>query len=200
MRMRQYINEKRKNNVIVVDIQPMYASYLNSRIDMGDFIEFIKEQGKILYYYNGPDTVGDDTKDDIIRWLYEKSDYDDELLDKLESRDVIWYDKGYAFFRAWMDEGADVSFIIKAIRWMAGRKIWDSREIEPEEWQEKFPNDWEDFMEDDMLNIPDIPLSILKSFSGAYLVGGGKDECLKEVEILMSAFNIRAKKVRDFIY
>lgn len=200
MRLTQFINEKRKNNVIVVDIQPMYSSYSNSRIDMDDFTQFLMDQGKILYYYNGPDTVGDDTKEDIIEWLYERSDYNDDLLNKLQSNQVIWYDKGYAFFRAWMDQGADPSFLKKAIRLMAGRKLWDSRDIEPEEWQEMFPDDWEDYMEDDPLTIPDIPLNTLKSFSGSYLVGGGKNECLKEVEILMSAFNIKAKKVRDFIY
>jgi hypothetical protein len=83
---------------------------------------------------------------------------------------------------------------------MAQKKVWDSREIGPEEWAEKFPDDWEDYMEDDPLNIPDMPLNTLKQFSGSYLVGGGKNECLAEVEILMSAFNIKAKKVRDYIY
>jgi hypothetical protein len=44
-----------------------------------------RNRGKILYYYNGPDTVGEDTKNDIINWLHEESDYDDELYDKLTS-------------------------------------------------------------------------------------------------------------------
>lgn len=200
MRLRQFINEKRKNNVIVVDIQPMYYSYLKSRINIYDFTDFLMEQGKILYYYNGPNTVGDDRKEDIIEWLYEKSDYNEDLYNKLISKDVIWYDKGYAFLRAWMDNGADDRFIIKAIRYMAGKKVWDSRDIEPEEWEEKFPNEYQGYMDDDPLIIPDIPLNILKSFSGSYIVGGGKNECLKEVQILMSAFNIKAKEVKDFIY
>jgi hypothetical protein len=200
VRLRSFVNEKRKNNVIVVDIQPMYESYFNSRIDMDDFIQFIKEQGKILYYYNGPDTVGQDTENDIINWYADRSGWDQVLLKKLKSKDVIWHDKGYAFFRSWMDQGAEHPFIKQAIRWMAQRKVWDSREIEPEEWEEKFPNDWEDYMIDDPLTIPDIPLNILKQFSGAYLVGGGKKECLAEVEILMSAFNIKAKSVKKFIY
>ena len=136
----------------------------------------------------------------MINWFAERSDWDQELLAKLRSKDVIWYDKGYAFFRSWMDQGADESFLKKAIRWMAQRKVNDSRDIEPEEWEEEFPNDWEDYMIDDPLTIPDIPLNILKTFSGAYIIGGGKNECLKEVEILMSAFNIKAKRVKKFIY
>lgn len=200
MRLKQHLNEKRKNNVIVVDIQPMYYSYLKSRINIYDFTDFLMEQGKILYYYNGPNTVGEDRKEDIIEWLYEKSDYNEDLYNKLTSKDVIWYDKGYAFLRAWMDNGADDSFIKKAIRYMASKKVWDSRDIEPEEWEEKFPDDYQGYMDDDHLIIPDIPLNILKSFSGSYIVGGSKNECLKEVQILMSAFNIKAKEVKDFIY
>jgi hypothetical protein len=61
-----------------------------------------------------------------------------------------------------MDQGAEHSFIKKAIRWMAQKKVWDSRKIGPEEWAEKFPDDWEDYMEDDPLNIPDMPLNTLK--------------------------------------
>lgn len=200
MRLRHFINEKRKNNVIVVDIQPMYESYFNSRIDIDAFIDFIKEQGKILYYYNGPDTVGSDSKNDIIQWFADRSGYDDELLSKLKSKDVIWYDKGYAFFRAWLDHGADPGFIKKALRFMMSKKENDSRDIDPEVWAEKFPNDWNPLFEDDNIYLPDIPLNTLKTFSGAYLVGGGKNECLKEVEILMSTFNIKATKVSKFIY
>lgn len=197
MRLRTFINEKRKNNIIVVDVQPMYKQ---SKFKIEEFAEFLKEQGKILYYYNGPDTVGSDTAGDIISWLLDKSYWDEELERKLESKDVIWYDKGYAFFRSWMDEGADPGFIKKALRFMMEKKVNDSRDIDPEVWEEKFPNDWEDYMEDDMIYLPDIPLNVLKQFSGSYLVGGGKNECLAEVEILMSAFNIRAKKVSKFIY
>lgn len=198
MRLQYYINEKRKNNIIVVDVQPMYEFAI--RFDIYDFVNFLMEQGDILYYFNGPDTVGDDTKSDIIDWLYEKSDYDDEVYKKLTSNSVIWYDKGYAFFRGWMDQGADDSFIKKAVRYMMSKKVYDSREIESEEWVEMFPDDWEDYMENDPLIIPDIPLNTLKKFSGSYIVGGGKNECLKEVEILMSAFNIKAKRVRDFVF
>lgn len=93
---KQLITEKRKNNIIIVDIQPMYEGAIH--FDKYDLCEFIKSQGKILYFYNGPDTVGDDTKDDIINWYAEISDYDEELLDKLSSSDVFWYDKGYAHF------------------------------------------------------------------------------------------------------
>ena len=198
MKFKEYITEKRKNNVIVVDIQPMYQNSI--RFDMYNFTQFLKEQGKILYYFNGPDTVGSDTKSDIINWLYEESDYDDELLNKLNHKDTIWYDKGYAFFRSWLDMGADEGFIKQAVRFMMSKKENDSRDIEPEEWLEKFPDDYDDMYDNDPIYLPDIPLNVLKRWSGSYIVGGGKNECLKEVQLLMSVFNIKAKEVRKFIY
>jgi len=99
-----------------------------------------------------------------------------------------------------MDEGADEGFIKKAIRYMMSKKVYDSREIEIEEWKEQFPDDWQDSFEYDSINLPDIPLNILKKWSGSYIIGGGKNECLKEVQILMSVFNIKYKEVRKFIY
>jgi len=198
MRLQQFINEKRKRNVIVVDVQPMYASYIHFNIH--DFCDFLMEQNKILYYYNGPDTVGSDTSKEIIEWLYEQYDYNDDLYSKLTSRDTIFYDKGYAFFRSWMDMGADPGFIKKAVRFMNENKVYDSRDIDPEIWEEKFPDDWQDNFEFDPITIPDIPINVLKKFNGSYLVGGGRNECLAEVEILMSVYNIKTTKVRKFIY
>jgi hypothetical protein len=40
----------------------------------------------------------------------------------------------------------------------------------------------------------------LRRFSGAYIVGGGRKECLREVELLMSAFNIKAKRIDSLVY
>ncbi|MFW6046282.1 MAG: hypothetical protein ACOCP4_00565 [Candidatus Woesearchaeota archaeon] len=56
------------------------------------------------------------------------------------------------------------------------------------------------FYDSDMISIPDIPLNILKKFSKSYLVGGGRDECLEEIQILMNAFNIKYTTVRKYIY
>jgi hypothetical protein len=197
MRFKEYIVEKRSKNVIVVDVQPMYSSSI--RFNISDFCDFLIDQRDILYFYNGPDTVGSDTKNNIMDWLTEEYYGDIDILDQKLSN-AIWYDKGYAFFRSWMDQGADVGFIKKAIRFMMKNKVYDSREIDPEVWEEKFPNEWDDYMIDDPIYIPDIPINKLKKFSNGYIVGGGKNECLQEIQILMSVFNIKATEIKRFIY
>ena len=40
----------------------------------------------------------------------------------------------------------------------------------------------------------------LKQFNGAYLIGGARDQCLREVELLMNAFNIRYKRIDSLVY
>ena len=191
-----YLNEKRTNNIVVVDIQPMYKKFF--KFDLEEFTDFLSKQREILYFYNGESVGSDDTPNGITEMLYEASNYDDDFMHKLE--DAIWIDKGYGFFRSWMDNGASESFIIKAIRYIVQNDVEDSRDIESEKWEKLFPDDWEDYMDYDNLSLPDISLRTLKKFSSAYVVGGGKTECLREVQLLMNAFNIRYKEVRKFIY
>lgn len=191
------LTEKRSRDVIVVDIQPMYLEWIP--FDISDFGEFLMSNHRILYFYNGPDTVGDDTKEDIIKMFYNHTD-SEELIYKLQSNDTIWIDKGYAFFRGWMDNGADARFMTQAIRYMVDKGVNDSRDIDEEEWANIFPDYWTDDFAVDSINMPDISIGELKTWSGSYLTGGGRDECLKEVQLLMNAFNIKYTMVEEFIF
>lgn len=200
MRLKQYINEKRKNNVIVVDVQPMYRS--NIRFNMDEFVGFLNQQGKILYLFNGPDTVGGDSKEDINEWLWHH--------DLMDSNKIKWVDKGYGFFRSWMDSGVDVSLIKKALRIMLRKKVHDSRDIDNDTWKEELPELWKfaqrkygnvkTFFDDNIYLPPDIRIDKLKKWSGSYIVGGGRSECLQEMLILLSVFNIKVKVVKGFTY
>lgn len=202
MKFKSFLNEKRKRSVVVVDIQPMYKQYINFSLE--DFTEFLYTNGDILYFYNGPETVGVDRKEDITEWLssYSELSYDgaDETFYYKLLKQTKWVDKGYGFFRGWMDQGVDESNLKKAIRYMTNKRVYDSRDIEEEEWIENFP-ELKNVDFDDPIFLPqDIRIDKLKKWSGSYLVGGGRNECLAEVKILMDAFNIRYKTVSKFIY
>jgi hypothetical protein len=60
---------------------------------MSKFCDFLTKYDNILYLYNGPDTVGDDTEQEIAMWLTENNLDEETLLD------IDFHDKGYAFFR-----------------------------------------------------------------------------------------------------
>ena len=87
---------------------------------------------------------------------------------------------------------------------MFKEKVWDSREIEDEDWKKLLGDDYDDveyiLNGGDMMNIPDIDVRTLRKFSGSYIIGGGRDEYLAEVQLLMSAFNIRATEIKRYIY
>lgn len=198
MRLEQYLIEGGSRDCIVCDIQPMYEKWQGFKTY--EFVDFLNTQTKnVMYYYNGPNTVGDDTDEDIKWWLIENG------LEEEKLNDITFFDKGYAYFRSFMDEGIDEHTIIKMVRYMFRKRQWDSRDIELETWQKVLGNDYDDNVErmlegGDMIYAPDINIAQLRKHSGGYIVGGGKRECLAELQILMSAFNIKAREFKRFIY
>ena len=55
-------------------------------------------------------------------------------------------------------------------------------------------------MGDDPLIVNWISVGQLRKFNGAYIMGGGRNECLREVELLMNAFNIKYKRIDSLVY
>ena len=192
MRFNQYITEKRTNNVIIVDIQPEYSGYIRF---MDKFTSFLNNQRRILCFYNGSDVGSNDKEIDIIEYFI-----DNGLDENKAYKDIKYIEKGYGFFRGWMDGGVDPGTIKKAIRFMVSKKVNDSRDISREEWTKKLGDIWSYASYDDPIYLPDIRINELKRWSGSYLCGGGKDECLKEIQILFSVFNIKYILVKEFIY
>ncbi len=187
--------EATNNKLIVVDVQPTYRG--NISFDIWKFLEYVQSFKQVLYIHNGRDTSNDD-RQDVKNWLIEEADYDDDFIDHMDSWD--WMEKEYGFLRPWMDNGADDDFIVKALRFMEKKRENDSRDIEPEVWAKKFPNDWDDAFEDDPLYTPDVDLRLLKKYNNATIIGGGKNECLKEMELYMQAHKIKTKRNNKFTY
>ena len=121
---------------------------------------------------------------------------------------VTFDDKGYGYFRTYMDNGVTDAKIIKLIRYMYLQKVSDSRELfggeDSENYEPQFKkfmgNDFHDWMLFDPLYIKWTSVARLKKFSGSYIYGGGRHECLKEVQLLMNAFNIKYKEIKSLIY
>jgi len=53
---------------------------------------------------------------------------------------------------------------------------------------------------DVVVGLPSFDYKVLNKYKGASICGGGKDECLAEVQILLDAMNIKTKEVRKYIY
>ena len=182
-----------------MDVQPAYDNSL-----LPEIIEFVaSSNAPVLKFVNAEESgIEEDTIDDI-KYFWEES-YEEEIdWDRFQ---IV--DKGYGHFRAWMDNGIDPSIIIKMIRYMYQVRENDSRDLfggeDDDEYEDKMQefvgDEYEDWMLGDPILINWTSVSQLKEFNGAYIVGGGRNECLREVELLMNAFNIKYKRIDHLVY
>lgn len=183
-------------STIVVDVQPAYSSYINFAPRL---MNHLNKQKQILMLVNSDEEgLTEDSISDIKQY-WEENGFSNWNKVKL-------IDKGYGYLRSWMDQGISEAVIIKTIREMYNQRVNDSRDLfqntdNPAEEFEKFIGpEFEDWMTDEGISVEWIPVKLLKSFSGSYITGGAKNECLKEVELLMSAFNIRSKRINQFVF
>ena len=140
----------------------------------------------------------------------EANDWDDEepVEHLINWNRFTIVDKGYGHLRPWMDSNIDPAIIIKTIRYMYQQKVSDSRELfggensptYASEFKSFIGPEFDDWMLSDGIYVNWLNIAQLKKFSGAYIMGGGSAECLREVELMMSAFNIRFKRIKSLIY
>jgi len=219
MRANEFLTEGKSMPVIVVDVQPEYANYGNNAAVCHNIVTFVVNQtGPVLFFANAENTgVSGDTIYDIKRYwedeVYEYSgEYDDPYQDPNFKELIDWsrftlVDKGYGYLRSWHDQGVDDTVIVKAIRLMYQAKVNDSRQLFGGEDSDTYEQGMRDLLGDDYLIGMGDTISVgwasvaqLKKFNGAYLVGGGRNECLWEVKVLMNAFNIRYKMIDSLVY
>ena len=214
-------NEGLNHPVIVVDVQPEYNGYDGeANPTFVKIMQFVQKQtGPVLFFVNAEDQgLSGDTVDSIVHFWNttlgtEDEEYEDENGDyvyKEAESPINWsrfniVDKGFGYLRSWMDRGVDPRVIVQTIREMYAQKVNDTRDLE-------FPEDEQcnemqliikrtvEEMDGDPMSVGWTSVAQLRRFNGAYLVGGGREECLREVELLMNAFNIRYKRIDSLVY
>ena len=200
----QRINETsfHGKTLISVDIQPEYEDWINfSLSNWAEFINTNAENNRLVFLYNGADTLGMISEYEYINWLFDLGVQENVL------QDITFYDKGYAFFRTCMDANIDEDNIVDLVQYMIKNNIYDSREIDEDMWNDYIQtteHDQEDVREllenaDEMVSIPDL-MDFLKNYSNIVVFGGGIEECLKEVEISLLALNKNYDIVDKYCY
>ena len=224
MKISEILREGKNHPIIVVDVQPEYSG-MNDGDENSIFVDIIKfvnnSTGPVLMYVNADDTgITNDTISHIKQYwedtICPQDDryvYDEDTEEYIEKHDcprINWnrftiVDKGYGYLRSWMDSDIEPANIIAAIRELYQQRKSDTRDlvIPPDgkrtERQILIQHAMEK-MGGDPLTVNWTSISQLKRFSGAYLVGGGRNECLREVELLMNAFNIKYKRINNLVY
>lgn len=194
------INPVSGKNLVVVDIQPEYMGGIDF---LGEFVEFLNDNydeiSSITFLFNGYDTLGMVREDDYKMWWVDYG-LDESIV--YESR---FYDKGYAFFRYCIDSDIDDNTTTNLVRMMIEKDIDNSRQLDEKFWDEFIERYGDDGVRellefaDDCINIPDL-MEYLSDYNNIVLVGGGIDECLKEVEIALNALDKPYTTIPKFIY
>lgn len=200
--------ESSSTTLLSVDIQPEYfykqSKYGGFREDI--LIGLIEELNSDNYtrkivLFNGPD-LGMIKEDDYKMWLMENGLEEDRL------NEILFYDKGYAWFRFCMDSGIDEDDIVDLVKFMKANNIYDSRQIKESELWDQFVKEYDrqelrELLEDadDCISIPALMDWLDNKIRGKIiLMGGGRGECLKEVQIALKAMNKEYEENTALIY
>ena len=205
----EWLLEGRSHPCIVVDMQPEYSKFCGSRCEK--IISFVNKQtGPVLMFVNAEDLgYSGDTISSIKEYWEETArelsgNYEDESPINWDRFEIV--DKGYGYLRSWMDRGIDSRIIIATIRELYAQRKSDSRELVfSDDVKELTPIQIEireaiEEMNGDPLSVNWISVGQLRKFNKAYIMGGGRNECLREVELLMNAFNIKYKRIDSLVY
>ena len=184
----KYINEGKKGkSLIICDVQPHdVGSYI--RWDMSKFAKFVNSYDSVLVLYNGAD-MGWETENDMY-------DYYDSI--GIDVNKCEFVEKYYAYFREWIDAGMDYDDMMVLLTYMLKKRIWDS----DDEHIRQIAYDELGISLDDY-GYSYIPIDIaktVKGWSGSDLCGGGKHECLYELEMLMDLYKIKYKTQNKWVY
>lgn len=210
MNFKTFCEARNNKTLISVDIQPEYYYKATKVGGFNDQLlsNFIKELNSNIFnqkivFYNGADTLDMITENDYKMWLLENGLKEDKL------DEILFYDKGYAFFRFCMDSGIYEDDIVLLVKFMQANNINDSREIKNSNLWDKFIQEYNkqelrELLEDadDCINIPDLMDWLRNNIKNKniILIGGGANECYKEVEIALKAMDIKYTKNEKLIY
>ena len=206
IKLKNLIYESIEGSVFIsVDIQPEYAGAFGFSIY--EFTSFLNENfekfDKLIFLYNGADTVDGVNLYDYQAWLIENG-LNPDIVEQSK-----FYDKGYAFFRFCIDNYIDETAIVNFVTFLYKNQINDSREMTREMWAKYLKlHRRQDKLEvyqllkhsDDFINIPDL-MDFLRIFrTKTVITGGGINECLKEVEIALKALGTQYSIYQKFTY
>ena len=205
------LTEGNNQKCIVVDVQREFAS---GEAWVEELMTFLNKQESILLFATHEDgeTALDGRDITDIKEYWEENGFDPRGWGRTS---IV--DKGYGHLRGWMDENIPNNITIRVIREMYQQKVSSSRDLfGGENGDTQAYNDSMEQLGVPQSMLPDAESSVgmadtsievewtsigqLKEFSGAYIMGGYRTECLAEVQLLMNAFNIKYTQIQKFIF
>lgn len=199
------------STLLIIDIQETYRKACRQLID--SIPEIFKNYSKICYLWDDGD--GSELFSQVPEeWLYstDEENDDDTVYNKIHHT----FSKQYGFFRDFMDSinlGYPEEDIVLFGKFMISKGITDSRDILEDE---NLCNDALDFFKDNsnltnfvkskdsmntyIMTMPYDLIEELRKGNNYTLVGGGVNECLAEVRLLMEMIDIDYTILYEYTY
>ena len=196
------------NTLLIIDVQNSYMEWILQNDLLTKIPQLSQNYSNIYYLWDN--VSGQDLYDELPQdWIEGEFDEDGN-----EIEDTIFYnrvnkviDKQYGFFRGLMDHpDTEDDDIILLGKFILKHNLYDCREIfNDSETEVLFKKE---FKNSPLINIDFesytmyVPTELLEDLSeNTYtLVGGGLNECLKEVSLLLKIGNIEHTIIHEYCY
>lgn len=178
----------------VIDVQPGYNDHISRGLKSSLVAEIrarLNAGLPVFIVYNDEDMTGD-TRTSVYCFWY------DEGLTEEELDQCQFIEKQFAELRGWMDEGVDEDEIVAAVKLMRSRGVYDSRQLDEDDLAEVSQ---EGFGTQNPLFISQyLEASALFGVRKLDICGGGRNECLREVELWMDSLGTNYNRLDHLCY
>jgi hypothetical protein len=181
-------------DLVVVDVQPCYRDSVASNMLRALVAEIqgrLAAGGTVWMLYNNEELSGDRIEFIHEFWLGNGLTEDD-----IES--CRWVEKTYAFLRGWMDCGVASDEIVGALKELHRLRVGDSRDLDETFLQGLSPEGAH--LGNPLFDSPELQDSGLGLLQQVETCGGGRDECLAEVELWLSSRGVCAERLHHLTY
>lgn len=181
--------------LLLVDLQPAYLGRGSCGLMQRVFehIDALPEHTPLIAMYVHEELSNNFLED--VQQFWRDQGARDELIDRIQ-----WVEKDYAFLRGWMDNGVDDDTIVSVLRTMQDLRKTDSRELDEGLLEELAPRRprYDPLIASHY--VYDAVRAMRRRASRWFTCGGGLNECLKEVELVLDAQQVNYEQLAHLTY
>lgn len=151
----------------------------------------LKAKGQVYLVYIQEDLSGNSLAE--LHEFWEMHGLSESALNKCQ-----FVEKRYAELRGWMDNGIDEDEIVSTVQELRACKVWDSRNL-PDGRLEELSEDGSQLLSPLFLSY-ELETSPLAKLATIDICGGGRDFCLREVELWLESRGAQYNRVEHLVY
>ncbi|MFY2597355.1 hypothetical protein ACOTHJ_15675 [Achromobacter xylosoxidans] len=175
--------------LMVVDVQPAYRNWC-APVARQVAQRINNTRKPVIIFWVGDD-ITDDTESEVREYLREAGAYGPRL------EQATFVEKGYGFFRGWMDSCVRSDIIIQTGKQLLARNLRSSEDLDLADLLGLPETELPTY---DHIHLPHFDDSSLLSFDSLETCGGGSRACLAEMELYLQMHDKPYKRLEHLTY